>query len=259
MTSPPSKELQQLKLSVAEKNRSQRQKRKRNDGTSIMECHGHDVLGGRITPVWPASGGRVRTTEVIKGGEKLLIHAHPPDDRESFEREYEIMFTVSGIQTLTSYVPRIIHADPTSSIIVLATHSLRWRTFLNRMEAGKFDFDQMLEMKQKLRSDIELLYSRGVAYRVKHNSIFPHQTTDGRWVLHLLGWLDAAFCGNESRLESAEWKQREAEQLNEIERIFELLGKRYEDMQDERIRGIEGHRVEEWNLGDKLAGRLIDG
>ncbi|KAJ5545257.1 hypothetical protein N7535_006359 [Penicillium sp. DV-2018c] len=241
MTSSPSKKLLQLKLSEAENNQSQRQKR------------------GRVTTVWSTSGGRVRTTEVIRGDEKLHIHAHPPDDREFFERDYDIISTVSRIHTLTSYVPRLIKADPSSSIIVLVTPSLRWWTFLDHVESREFDFDQMLELKQKLRSDIELLYSHGVAYRVKHNFIFPSQKISGRWVLHLLGWLDADFCGDKSRLESAEWKQREAEQLNEIERIFELLGKRYEDITDLRIRGIRGHRVERWNLRDKLAGRLMDG
>lgn len=165
------------------------------------------------------------------------------------------MSTLCRIRTLASYVPRLIKADPSSSIIVLAVPSLRWWTLLDRMEASKFDFDQMLELKQKLRSDIELLYSHGVGYRVKHNFIFPSQKTSGRWVLHLAGWLDADFCGDKSRLESKEWKQREAEQLNEIERIFELLGRRYEDIQDVRIRGIREHQVERWNLEDELAGR----
>jgi len=123
------------------------------------------------------------------------------------------------------------------------------------MEARKFDFDQMLKLKQKLRSDIELLYSHGVAYRVKHDFIYPAQLMTGPFVLHLSGWLDVDFCDCPSQLESAEWKQREAEQLNEIERIFELLGRRYEDMQDARIRGIKGHRVERWNLEDELRGQ----
>ncbi|KAJ5550355.1 hypothetical protein N7535_001707 [Penicillium sp. DV-2018c] len=252
MTTPLSKKLQQLKLSEQKRNQSHRQKQNRNDRTTITGDHG--ILAGAVTK-GSTRGDKVRRTEVINGDKKLLIQAHSPDDLESFEREYRVMSTVSRIRSLTSYVPGLVEADPCSGIIVLSRPRLRWFRLLDYMEASKFDFDQMLELKQKLRSDIELLYSHGVGYRVNHEFIYPAQLMTGPFVLHLSGWLDVDFCDDPSQLESAEWKQREAEQLNEIERIFELLGRRYEDMQDARIRGIKGHRVERWNLEDELRGQ----
>ncbi|KAJ6151520.1 hypothetical protein N7470_007117 [Penicillium chermesinum] len=202
----------------------------------------HSVLDGAVKK---ASAHEARVAKTT----------YPPNDIESFEREYNIMSTVSKIPALASYVPRLIGANRNSGTIVLSTPKLRWFRLLNYMEASKIDLDQMLELKKELRSYVDLLYSHGVAYRVKHDFIYPAQKVTGRWVLHLAGWMDADFCGNPSQLESAEWKQRETEQLNEIERIFELLMRRYEDLQDARIRGQRGHRIERWNLTDQLRGQ----
>jgi hypothetical protein len=42
----------------------------------------------------------------------------------------------------------------------------------------------------------------------------------GRWKLYLGGWMEAEFDPNKTRVQSAEWKTREATQGDEIKRIF---------------------------------------
>lgn len=161
------------------------------------------------------------------------------------------MSTISRIAALTKHVPRLIQADPDSRVIVLSTPSLRWFPIVNHTQALKFGLDQLLEFKQKLRQYVKLLYNHGVAYRVKHNSIFPAQRLSGRWVLYLSGWLDTERSFDSSYLESTEWKERETKQINEIERLFGLLVMHYEDMQDEK-QGIKTYRVSPWELKDLL-------
>lgn len=161
------------------------------------------------------------------------------------------MSAVSKIPALVNHAPRVVKADPSSGVLVLSTPSLYWTPLLHSMEASKLGLDQLLELKQKLRSYVKLLYSHGVAYRVKHNFVFPAQKLSGRWVLYLGGWMDADLCPDSSQLEPTEWREREAKQLDEIERLFELLVRRYEDMQDER-KGRKGHRCERWRLEEQL-------
>lgn len=164
------------------------------------------------------------------------------------------MCTITKIPALVHSAPNLLKADPSSRVIVLSAPRLRWFPLLTHVETEKINIGQMLGLKQKLRSYIELLYSRGVAYRVKHDFIYPVQKMTREWTLQLAGWFDADFCDDRTQLESAEWKQRETEQLNEIERIFDLLIKRYEDLQDRRVRKIKGHRVVRWDLEDQLRG-----
>lgn len=162
-----------------------------------------------------------------------------------------MMSTVARIAAFTNHAPRLIQADPGSRVIVLSTPSLRWFPLLYHVQASKFDLNQLLEFKHKLRHYVKLLYSHGVAYRVKHNYIFPVQKLSGRWVLHLGGWLDAGYCSDSSHLESTEWRERETNQINEIERLFGLLVMHYEDMQDKK-KGLEAHRVIPWELKQLL-------
>lgn len=169
-----------------------------------------------------------------------------------------MMTRVSDIPALARYGPRMIKADPDSGVIVLSIPNIRWRTLLVQMEAEHFDLEQMLKLKERLRDCIELLYGAGVAYRVKHDFIFPCRKPSGRWVLYLKAWMDAELCYDRSHLKSPEWKQREAEQYNEIERIFRLLTLRYEDMQDARIHGIKERRIQRWELQDLLRGKASE-
>lgn len=161
------------------------------------------------------------------------------------------MTAVSNIRALRSCTPQLAMADRSSGVIVLSTPSLRWRPLSCRVESPKVDLNQLLEMKQTLRSYLESLYSHGVAYRVKHEYTFPVQKMSLRWVLYLGGWHDAELCADPSQLVSPEWKEREAKELREIERIFELVVMRYEDREDER-NGLLPHRCNKWTLDKQL-------
>lgn len=170
---------------------------------------------------------------------------------ESYDRELSIMSTIGHISALINRAPRLIQADPDSRVIVLSSPSLRWFPLLYHMQASKFDLNQLLAFKKELRQYVELLYSHGVAYRVKHNSVFPAQRSSGRWVLHLSGWLDADYCSDSSHLKSMEWTERVTKQMNEIERLFGLLVMHYEDMHDEKANvkdGLTTYRVNPWEL-----------
>ncbi|KAJ5591911.1 uncharacterized protein N7459_002280 [Penicillium hispanicum] len=202
----------------------------------------------------PTHAPKVRQTAVRarKGNpEHLLIHTHPPDDPTSYERELSVITAVSRIPALVDHAPRIVNVDPSSGVIVLSTPKLYWNPFWHSLEAGKFGLEQLLDLKEKLRSYVVLLYSHGVAYRVKHDFVFPARTMSGRWVLYLGGWMDADFCPDPSHLELTEWREREAKQLNEIERLFDLLARRCEDIQDER-KGQPGYRCDKWTLKEQL-------
>ena len=63
--------------------------------------------------------------------------------------------------------------------------------------------------------------------------------------------MDADFCPDPTHLESTKWRAREAKQLDEIERLFELLVRRCEDIHDER-KGQPGHRCDKWTLKEQL-------
>lgn len=174
---------------------------------------------------------------------------------ESFEREYKVMSTISKIPGLARYVPQLAKVDHDSRTLVLSTPEVLWFHLLTHVEAESTSLDQILEFKQRLRSHVELLYSYGVAYPVKYDFIRLAKSFTGRWRLYWHGWLNADLCDDPSQLESAEWKEREAEQLNELERIFDLLVKRYEDIQDIRVHGKEAQlRVDRWTLTDQLRG-----
>ena len=134
---------------------------------------------------------------------------------------------------------------------MLSTPKLYWNPILHSLEAEKFGLDTLLKLKQKLRFYVELLYIHGVAYRVKHDFVFPARTLSGRWMLYLGGWMDADFCPDPTHLESTKWRAREAKQLDEIERLFELLVRRCEDIHDER-KGQPGHRCDKWTLKEQL-------
>ncbi|KAJ5143293.1 uncharacterized protein N7515_002080 [Penicillium bovifimosum] len=161
------------------------------------------------------------------------------------------MTAVSRIPALVNHAPRIVKADPSSGVIVLSSPKLYWYPFLQSLEAEWFGLDKLLELKQTLRSYVELLYSHGVAYRIKHNFVFPARTTSGRWRVYLGGWMDAEYCPDPRHLESTEWRARETRELDEIERLFDLLVRRCEDIQDER-KGLPGHRCETWTLKEQL-------
>lgn len=75
-------------------------------------------------------------------------------------------------------------------------------------------------MQGALQDYIGLLYSKGVAYQVKPEYMCPVRMESGRWKLYLGGWMEAEFDPNKTRVQSAEWKTREATQGDEIQRIF---------------------------------------
>lgn len=103
---------------------------------------------------------------------------------------------------------------------MLSYPRLHWATLRQRVEDSALDHDTLLKIKQELRSNIELLYEHGVAYRFKEDCVFPVKKTSGGWVLYLGGWKDASFFPFS---EKANLQKKMKEQLEKIEDHFKLL------------------------------------
>lgn len=161
------------------------------------------------------------------------------------------MKTVNTIPALTNHAPQLVNDNRTSGILMLRAPSIRRVPTLDQLEAGKLDLEQMLGLKQRLREYVRLLYRHGVAYQVKHDSMFAAQKVTYHWAWYLGGWWDADFCSDPCQLESSWWNAKETEQLDEIERLFELLVARYKGLRDER-RGLKPHRVDRGMLQQML-------
>lgn len=131
-----------------------------------------------------------------------------------------MLYQVSQLRSLTIHTPKIVAADSRSRVLVLSYPRLYWTTLRQRVEDSELDLATLLKMKQELRSNIELLYEHGVAYRFKEDCVFPIRKTSGGWVLYLGGWRDASFYPFS---ETTELQKQKAEQLERIEDHFKLL------------------------------------
>lgn len=111
----------------------------------------------------------------------------------SFFRQSSALDAVSQFPSLRDHVPKVLKADSRSSVLVLSYPSLHWATLLQLIEDSALGLDTLLELEQKLRCYIELLYANGVAYCIKQNCVFPVKQSSGRWTLYLGGWKDISF------------------------------------------------------------------
>ncbi|KAJ5882841.1 uncharacterized protein N7473_011103 [Penicillium subrubescens] len=117
--------------------------------------------------------------------------------------------------------PRVSELDSASRAFLIISPRLRFAPLLLRVKDRSLDLDSLLEMQRAVLDYIRLLYSKGVSYQVRQEYMCPVKKASGRWKLYLGGWMEAGYNPNGCQLWPAEWKEQEASQCAEIERIFE--------------------------------------
>ncbi|KAI3065178.1 hypothetical protein CBS147339_9144 [Penicillium roqueforti] len=135
------------------------------------------------------------------------------------------LFASSIPTALLGYIP---------GIIVQASPKIIWTPLRLRIYEAKLDLDSLLQMKRELVDYVRLLYAKGIEYKVKPDWLFPLRKLSGGWLLFLGGWAETNFCSIPDRIQSAEWKAQETEQLDGVERMFTELRARL----DERDKAI---------------------
>ncbi|KAJ6003567.1 hypothetical protein N7522_006259 [Penicillium canescens] len=160
-----------------------------------------------------------KTAQPIKG-KRWETCKFDPSDHLSFDREFSVLYQVSQLRSLTIHTPKIVQADSRSRVLVLSYPRLHWATLQQRVEDSALDLDTLLKIKQELRSNIELLYKHGIAYRFKKDCVFPVRKASGGWALYLGGWRDASFFPFP---ETAELQKKLTEQLVKMDQHFKLL------------------------------------
>lgn len=115
-----------------------------------------------------------------------------------------------------------------------ASPKIIWTPLRLRIYEAKLDLDSLLQMKRELVDYVRLLYAKGIEYKVKPDWLFPLRKLSGGWLLFLGGWAETNFCSIPDRIQSAEWKAQETEQLDGVERMFTELRARL----DERDKAI---------------------
>lgn len=101
-----------------------------------------------------------------------------------------------------------------------------WTPLWRRVKEPALDLDALLQMKRELLDYVRLLYAKGDEYKVKPNNLFPIRKSEGGWLLYLGGWMKTDLCSTPDRIQSAEWKALETEQMDEVERMFDELSSR---------------------------------
>ncbi|KAF4762461.1 hypothetical protein HAV15_006689 [Penicillium sp. str.  len=134
----------------------------------------------------------------------MIFHQFHPDSFAALRREYTVLSIISQIPSPIGH-PRIISADFQSGILVLGSPKVHWKPLRRRVNEPVLDLDSLLQMKRELLDYVRLLKSAG------------------GWLLYLGGWVETDFCSTPDRIQSAEWKAQEKEQLDEVERMFTEL------------------------------------
>ncbi|KAJ5803779.1 uncharacterized protein N7518_000082 [Penicillium psychrosexuale] len=165
--------------------------------------------------------------------EKWTVCEFHPDCFTGLHREYSVLSIISQIRSPIGH-PRIIRADLKSGILVQASPKVIWTPLRLRIYEAKLDLDSLLQMKRELVDYVRLLYAKGIEYKVKPDWLFPLRKLSGGWLLFLGGWAETNFCSIPDRIQSAEWKAQETEQLDGVERMFTELRARL----DERDKAI---------------------
>lgn len=149
------------------------------------------------------------------------FHAQFPD-LTSFEQGLSLFSRLRHIPRQTCHAPQLVASDSGSRTIVLRKPDLHWVPLRLRAKDAKLDVSTLLDLKEKLRVCVSLLYSHGVAYKVKPDCVFLVKGSSS-WMLYLGGWTDAEVCSERERSQSTEWDSQKAAQLDEVERVFAPL------------------------------------
>ncbi|KAJ6185344.1 hypothetical protein N7519_006645 [Penicillium mononematosum] len=163
--------------------------------------HPHNAR--KWTVLQTSTGGRTVRKSASLGSkyERGIVCEFHPDSFAALRREYSVLSIISHIPSPIGH-PRIISADFKSGVLVLGSPKVRWTTLWQRVNEPVLDLDSLLQMKREL-----LDYVRSLKLA-------------GGWLLYLGGWMETDFCSIPDRIQSAEWKAQENEQLSEVERMF---------------------------------------
>ncbi|OQE24935.1 hypothetical protein PENFLA_c009G10098 [Penicillium flavigenum] len=153
---------------------------------------------------WPdlqtSTGGRTVEKSASLGSryERGIVCEFHPDSFAALRHEYSVL----------------------SGVLVLGSPKVRWTPLWQRVNEPVLDLDSLLQMKRELLDYVRSLYGKGVEHKVKPNNLFPIRKSAGGWLPYLGGWMETDFCSIPDRIQSAEWKAQENEQLNEVNRMF---------------------------------------
>ncbi|KAJ5950430.1 uncharacterized protein N7479_008843 [Penicillium vulpinum] len=240
MQMTPTKDQQPLSM-AAPQQKSSRPERKRPDHPPHESTTRHLLNARKWTVLQTSIGGRSVKKSASLGTkyERGMVCEFHPDSFAALRREYSVLSIISQIPSPIGH-PRIISADFESGVLVLACPKVYWTPLWRRVNEPALDLDSLLQMKRELLDYIQLLYLKGVEYKVKPNNLFPLRKSAGGWLLYLGGWVETDFCSTPGRIQSAEWKAQEKEQLNEVERMFTELCARVNE-RDKAVCNVAKH------------------
>ncbi|KAJ5700709.1 hypothetical protein N7536_003722 [Penicillium majusculum] len=201
-----------------------RPKQKRQDRPPHKSTSWRPDNARKWTVLHTSTGGRSVKKSASLGTkyESGIVYEFHPDSFAALRCEYTVLSIISQIPSPIGH-PRIISAGFQSGILVLGSPKVHWKPLRRRVNEPVLDLDSLLQMKRELLDYVRLLYVKGVEYKVKPNNLFPIRKSAGGWLLYLGGWVETDFCSTPDRIQSAEWKAQEKEQLDEVERMFTEL------------------------------------